>query len=113
MTSSTDTAINQIEELEQEWEEKTLAASLRKMPESQSEFIYSFAKTHQRLYTPNDLADINFNAILAFSAARLTRGIHPTGYRARKLTMRQFADLVQLDTNERFKYLLEHGQTGL
>ena len=43
-----------------------------------------------------------------------TRGIHPTGYRGRLWTMRQFAGFGSAeDTNARFHYLLEHGQTGL
>ncbi len=116
MSSSTDTAINNhIDELEQEWEEKTLAASLQKMPESQDQFTTVSLKPIKRLYTPRDVADIDFERDIGFPGTPpYTRGIHPTGYRARTWTMRQFAGFGSaFDTNERFKYLLEHGQTGL
>ena len=94
MSSSTDTAIhtNRIEELEQKWEETTLAASLGKMPESEAEFTTVSLKPIKRLYTPNDLADIDFQRDIGFPGdPPYTRGIHPTGYRARTWTMRQFA----------------------
>ncbi|MBL8188045.1 MAG: methylmalonyl-CoA mutase, partial [Acidobacteria bacterium] len=117
MSSSTDTAIhtNRIEELEQKWEETTLAASLGKMPESEAEFSTVSLKPIKRLYTPNDLADVDFQRDIGFPGdPPYTRGIHPTGYRARTWTMRQFAGFGSaFDTNQRFKYLLEHGQTGL
>ena len=67
------------------------------------------------LYTPDDveqidyLRDINFPGEYPF-----TRGIHPTGYRGKVWTMRQFAGFGSPeDTNARFKYLLKNGQTGL
>ncbi|MGE0882917.1 MAG: methylmalonyl-CoA mutase [Blastocatellales bacterium] len=117
MSSSADTAIfnNRYEELEQEWEEKTLDASLQKMPESQAEFTTVSLKPIKRLYTPRDLADTDFETEIGFPGQPpYTRGIHPTGYRARQWTMRQFAGFGSaFDTNQRFKYLLEHGQTGL
>ncbi len=116
MTSSTNTTpINTADALEQEWEETTLAASLAKMPESESDFTTVSLKPIKRLYTPNDLADIDFARDIGFPGnPPYTRGIHPTGYRARQWTMRQFAGFGSaFDTNQRFKYLLEHGQTGL
>ena len=116
MNSSTDTAINnRLDELEQEWEDTTLASSLKKMPESQSEFTTVSLKPIKRLYTPNDVADIDFERDIGFPGnPPYTRGIHPTGYRAKAWTMRQFAGFGSaFDTNQRFKYLLEHGQTGL
>jgi len=67
------------------------------------------------LYTPDDIADQNFLDDINFPGEYpFTRGIHPTGYRGRIWTMRQFAGFgTPEDTNERFKYLLGHGQTGL
>jgi methylmalonyl-CoA mutase N-terminal domain/subunit len=68
----------------------------------------------QPLYTPLDIqsddpADVGAPGVYPF-----TRGIHPTGYRGRLWTMRQFAGFGSArDTNLRYKYLLEHGQTGL
>src|SRR5262245_48534073 len=101
--------------LQQEWEEKCLAPSLRKMPESQTEFTTVSLKPIERLYTPLDLEEVDFKRDINYPGmAPYTRGIHPTGYRAKPWTMRQFAGFGSaFDTNQRFKYLLEHGQTGL
>src|SRR5205085_7638883 len=106
---------NQTDALQQEWEETTLAASLKKLPESQSEFSTVSLRPIKRLYTPQDVADIDFARDINFPGQPpYTRGIHPTGYRAKPWTMRQFAGFGSaFDTNQRFKYLLEHGQTGL
>ncbi len=69
----------------------------------------------KRLYTPKDIADIDF-ARQTGEPGRppFTRGMHEDMYRGRIWTMRQFAGFGSArQTNERFKYLLEHGQTGL
>jgi methylmalonyl-CoA mutase, N-terminal domain len=66
------------------------------------------------LYTPLDVADEDAARIGMPGAYPYTRGIHPTGYRGKLWTMRQFAGFGSArDTNERFKFLLAHGQTGL
>jgi methylmalonyl-CoA mutase N-terminal domain/subunit len=67
------------------------------------------------LATPVDVAEIDFQRDLSFPGDfPYTRGIHPTGYRGKLWTMRQFAGFGSpRQTNERFQYLLEHGQTGL
>jgi len=66
------------------------------------------------LYTPLDTADADPTRIGVPGAYPYTRGIHPTGYRGKLWTMRQFAGFGSAsDTNERFKFLLAHGQTGL
>jgi methylmalonyl-CoA mutase N-terminal domain/subunit len=106
---------NRLDELEQEWEEKHLAAALRKMPESSQGFTTVSLKPIKRLYTPRDNEKIDFEREIGFPGMPpYTRGIHPTGYRAKPWTMRQFAGFGSaFDTNLRFKYLLEHGQTGL
>jgi methylmalonyl-CoA mutase N-terminal domain/subunit len=117
MTDTTDTTIvkNRLDELEKEWEEKHLSDSLRKMPESRKEFTTVSLKPIKRLYTPRDLENTDFEREIGFPGTPpYTRGIHPTGYRAKPWTMRQFAGFGSaFDTNQRFKYLLEHGQTGL
>jgi methylmalonyl-CoA mutase, N-terminal domain len=104
-----------IDEQAREWEETTLTASLLRMPESQKEFTTVSLKPINRLYTPRDLENIDFSRDINFPGQPpYTRGIHPTGYRAKGWTMRQFAGFGSaFDTNQRFKYLLEHGQTGL
>jgi len=69
----------------------------------------------EMLYGPEDIAEINFLSDIGFPGEYpYTRGIHPTGYRGKLWTMRQFAGFgTPEDTNERYHYLLEHGQTGL
>ncbi len=67
------------------------------------------------LYDPEDIENIDFENDISFPGQYpYTRGIHPNGYRGKVWTMRQFAGFGSPeDTNERFKYLLKNGQTGL
>jgi methylmalonyl-CoA mutase, N-terminal domain len=67
------------------------------------------------LYTPLDVEGMDFEREIGFPGEfPYTRGIHPTGYRGKLWTMRQFAGFgTPEDTNERYHYLLDHGQTGL
>ncbi|MGM0591704.1 MAG: acyl-CoA mutase large subunit family protein [Halobacteriota archaeon] len=67
------------------------------------------------LYTPTDVADLDYLADVGFPGEEpYTRGVYPTMYRGRTWTMRQFAGFgTAAETNERFRYLIEHGQTGL
>ena len=106
---------NSSAEQQQEWEENTLQPALQKLPETQKEFSTVSLKPIARLYSPNDLRDTNFAEEIGFPGEPpYTRGIHPTGYRGKIWTMRQFAGFGSaFDTNQRFKYLLAHGQTGL
>src|SRR5215212_5338477 len=72
------------------------------------------AREVEALYTALDLADADPTRLGVSGAFPYTRGIHPTGYRGKLWTMRQFAGFGSAsDTNERFKFLLQHGQTGL
>ena len=72
------------------------------------------AKEVQPIYTPLDAAETDAAALGMPGFYPYTRGIHPTGYRGRLWTMRQFAGFGSArDTNERYKFLLAHGQTGL
>ncbi|MFN0119536.1 MAG: methylmalonyl-CoA mutase, partial [Blastocatellia bacterium] len=97
------------------WEQECLNPSLAKMPEAAGGFTTVSLRPIERLYTPADVADIDFTEQIGFPGQPpYTRGIHPTGFRAKTWTMRQFAGFGSaFDTNQRFKYLLEHGQTGL
>jgi methylmalonyl-CoA mutase, N-terminal domain len=115
MGNSKTTIDNRLDELQQDWEENHLTSSLRKMPESSRDFTTVSLKPIKRLYTPRDLEQIDFERDISYPGMPpYTRGIHPTGYRAKPWTMRQFAGFGSaFDTNLRFKYLLEHGQTGL
>src|SRR5271155_3933529 len=100
---------------ERAWEEKTLEPTLAKSPERQSEFTTISNYPIRRLYTPADLPDWNPERDLGFPGEPpYTRGIHSTMHRGRLWTMRQFAGFgTAEDTNQRFRYLLNQGQTGL
>jgi methylmalonyl-CoA mutase N-terminal domain/subunit len=97
------------------WEQETLAPVLRKRPERKKHFETVSLEEVNRLYTPADTADIDFERDISFPGEfPYTRGIHPTGYRGKLWTMRQFAGFgTPEETNARFKYLTAQGQTGL
>jgi methylmalonyl-CoA mutase N-terminal domain/subunit len=104
-----------ISQARDQWEETTLQNSIGKLPERADEFITASSEPVARLYTPLDIADFDYLNDLGFPGeAPYTRGVHPTMYRSRLWTMRMFAGFGSAEeTNARFKYLLEHGQTGL
>jgi len=83
--------------------------------ERQQRFITTSSRLIQRLYDPSDIAAIDYERDVGWPGEYpFTRGVHPTGYRGRLWTMRMFAGFGSVEeTNARFKYLLEHGQTGL
>jgi methylmalonyl-CoA mutase N-terminal domain/subunit len=101
--------------VEKSWEEKTLTPTLAKSPERASKFTTVSSYPIRRLYTPADLPAWNEDRDLGLPGEPpYTRGIHPTMYRTRLWTMRQFAGFgTAEDTNQRFRYLLAQGQTGL
>jgi methylmalonyl-CoA mutase N-terminal domain/subunit len=100
---------------ERAWEENTLRPTLEKSPERQSKFTTISGYPIRRLYTPADLSGWDANRDLGFPGEPpYTRGIHSTMHRGRLWTMRQFAGFgTAEDTNQRFRYLLAQGQTGL
>ena len=99
------------------WEETTVADSIKKMPEQRSpnEFTTISGMPVGRVYTPADLPGSDYMEDLGLPGEYpYTRGIHPTLYRSRLWTMRMFAGFGSVeDTNARFRYLMDHGQTGL
>lgn len=98
-----------------EWEETTLKQSLKRLPERRETFITTSSEPINRLYTPLDIAATDYLEHLGLPGEfPYTRGIHPTMHRGRLWTMRMFAGFgTAEETNQRFKYLLEQGQTGL
>jgi methylmalonyl-CoA mutase N-terminal domain/subunit len=100
---------------ERAWEENTLRPTLEKSPERQTEFTTISGYPIRRLYTPADLSGWDPHRDLGFPGEPpYTRGIHSTMHRGRLWTMRQFAGFgTAEDTNQRFRYLLAQGQTGL
>ncbi len=100
---------------EKSWEQNTLAPVLEKNSERQTQFTTISGHPIRRLYTEADLPDWNAATQLGFPGEPpYTRGIHSTMHRGRLWTMRQFAGFgAAEDTNQRFRYLLSQGQTGL
>jgi methylmalonyl-CoA mutase, N-terminal domain len=108
--------ISSPDEAEKErWEQETLKPVLTKHGERTKSFQTVSLDEVNRLYTPADVEDLNFKNDISFPGEfPYTRGIHPTGYRGKLWTMRQFAGFsTPEETNARFKYLLAQGQTGL
>ncbi len=107
--------LTEIQQALEQWEKTTLRKSLERFPERQEEFITTSSEPVNRLYTPLDVADLDYLRDLGNPGEYpYTRGIHATMHRGRLWTMRMFAGFgTAEETNERFHYLLEQGQTGL
>lgn len=94
------------------WEEETLKSVLDRFPERKSKFEGVSLEPVEKLYSEADLegvGDVGYPGEFPYK-----RGIHPTGYRGKLWTKRQFAGFSSPeDTNARFKYLMSQGQTGL
>jgi methylmalonyl-CoA mutase N-terminal domain/subunit len=97
------------------WEETSLKKALSQLPERADQFITTSSEPINRLYTPLDIAENDYDATLGLPGEYpYTRGVHPTLHRSKLWTMRMFAGFgTAEETNARFKYLLEQGQTGL
>src|SRR5512136_648918 len=107
--------LDALRKAQQEWEQDGLRDALSAMPERQRSFITTSSEPVERLYTPLDLPGLDYLTELGFPGQYpYTRGVHPTLHRSRLWTMRMFAGFgTAEETNARFKYLLEQGQTGL
>jgi methylmalonyl-CoA mutase N-terminal domain/subunit len=97
------------------WEKTTLQKTLDRFGERRAKFVSTSSAPVERLYTPADITDFDYERDLGFPGQYpFTRGVHPTMYRGRLWTMRMFAGFGTAgETNPRYKYLLEHGETGL
>ncbi|HEV2350231.1 MAG TPA: methylmalonyl-CoA mutase family protein [Terriglobia bacterium] len=119
LKSGTDVAVTgagrQPSEAERRWEAQTLKPALKKSPERKERFTTLSGVPVERLYTSADLADFDYARDLGDPGEYpYTRGIHPTMYRGKIWTMRQFSGFgTPEDTNRRLHYLLQQGQTGL
>lgn len=109
-----DNKINEINKSSEEWQGKVDKA-ISKFPERKEEFTTESNSEVKRLYTPLDIQDVDYNKELGFPGEYpFTRGVQPTMYRGRLWTMRQYAGFASAEeSNERYKYLLNQGQTGL
>jgi methylmalonyl-CoA mutase N-terminal domain/subunit len=96
------------------WEKKVLA-KLDRFPERKKVFKTDSNHPIERLYTPVEVSELSYEDDLALPGEYpYTRGVQPTMYRGRLWTMRQYAGFgTAEETNQRFKYLLDQGQTGL
>ena len=97
------------------WEERKLAPSLKRGKERREKFETSSGIEIKRAYDPSDLADFDYVRDLGFPGEYpFTRGVQPTMYRGRHWTMRQYAGFgTAEESNKRYRYLFEQGQTGL
>ncbi|MCW5878590.1 MAG: methylmalonyl-CoA mutase family protein [Anaerolineales bacterium] len=88
---------------------------MARLPERKSEFVTTSSEPIERLYTPLDVAGLDYAQDLGNPGEYpFTRGVHPTLHRSKLWTMRMFAGFGSAEeTNQRFKYLLSQGQTGL
>jgi len=98
-----------------QWEQQTLWPALQRTPERPISFMTTSSAPVERLYTPISLANNDYLRDIGHPGEfPFTRGIHPTGYRGKLWTMRMFAGFgTAEETNARFRYLLQQGQTGL
>jgi methylmalonyl-CoA mutase N-terminal domain/subunit len=110
-----DEDLAEIRESRAEWEEETLGPVLDAYGERKDRFATVSNLEVDRLYGPDDVSDLDYEEDLGNPGEfPYTRGPYPTMYRGRTWTMRQFAGFGSAeDTNERFHYLIEEGQTGL
>jgi len=106
---------DELKEHRKMWEEDKLKKVLARHPERKDEFRTISDMPVKRLYLPGDLDDIDYLRDIGFPGEfPYTRGVQPTMYRGRLWTMRQYAGFgTAEDSNRRYKYLLDHGQTGL
>lgn len=97
------------------WEENVLNKSLIKSPESKAEFKSGSGVKVERLYTPEDIENIDYDTEIGYPGQYpFTRGYQTTMYRGKNWTMRMYAGFATAEeSNERYKYLVDQGSTGL
>jgi len=108
--------LEEIRSAKEAWEEETLEPVLDRFGERKETFTTDTeGQEVDRLYTPEDIEDFDYEEDLGYPGEEpYTRGVYPTMYRGRLWTMRQYAGMgTAEETNERFRYLLDEGQTGL
>lgn len=107
--------LTEIQKKKRKWEKTTVPKLVEAVPERRRKFTTSSEFLVKRLYTPDDVRQIDYIENLGFPGEYpFTRGVHATMHRGRLWTMRQFAGFgTAEETNARFKYLLKEGDTGL
>src|SRR6478735_160434 len=107
--------VDRAETRKERWERETLEPTLKKSPERKGPFTTISGRPIERLYTSDDVAGIDYDREVANPGEfPYVRGIHPSGYRGKLWTMRQFAGFGSPEeTNQRYKDLIAAGGTGL
>ncbi len=105
----------EIQDSLQNWEDTTLKKASASLPERRENFLTTSSEPINQLYTPLDISNLDYQDDLGHPGEYpYTRGVHATLHRSKLWTMRMFAGFgTAEETNARFKYLLEQGQTGL
>ncbi len=109
---------NDREEIRQsvdKWEKGVVSKTISRFPERKTPFLSTSGYEVKRVYSPLDIENLDYNQDLNLPGEYpFTRGVQPTMYRGRFWTMRQYAGFASAEeSNERYKYLLQQGQTGL
>ncbi len=109
-----DKGLRAVAEKAEEWS-RSVEKKLAKDPERKEDFANTSGVPVRRLYTPLDMEEMDYLEDLGFPGSfPFTRGVQPTMYRGRYWTMRQYAGFASAEeSNRRYKFLLEQGQTGL
>jgi len=112
---SDEQSLSKITKEREKWEKTTVPSWLRRNPERKGEFKTTSGINIKRLYTPEDVKNLDYLRDLGFPGQfPFTRSLHATMYRGRLWTMRQFSGFGTAEqTNKRFRYLLKEGETGL
>ena len=112
---SDEQSLSKITKEREKWEKTTVPSWLRRNPERKGAFKTTSGINIKRLYTPEDVKNLDYLRDLGFPGQfPFTRSLHATMYRGRLWTMRQFSGFGTAEqTNKRFRYLLKEGETGL
>jgi methylmalonyl-CoA mutase N-terminal domain/subunit len=115
MSADLNQATAAIDQARQKWTDTVVAKTIARFPERQNEFVTASGKPVERLYTPEASTVTQYAEKLGFPGSYpFTRGVQPTMYRGRFWTMRQYAGFATAEeSNQRYKYLLSQGTTGL
>ena len=107
--------LKEIQSGKKQWTEGPVEKATSRFPERKEKFTTGSNLEVDRLYTPVDVEDFDYDEKLGYPGQYpYTRGVQPTMYRGRLWTMRQYAGFATAEeSNQRYKYLLEQGQTGL
>jgi len=115
LTMGAEKNLEDIQKARDKWEKETLGSHQKKHPDRRKDFVTTSSRPIKAIYTPLDVPGLDYMKDLGLpSEYPYTRGVQPSMYRGRVWTMRQFAGMGSAEeTNQRFKFLLANGTTGL